>query len=117
LHIKEKPGRALSVMSFRVAIPSGAVPEGVAVGADIGGEQVALCRSDGVLYAVQNRCTHAQSRLEGGRVRGASITCPLHGARFNLATGACANHGLGYEKLRIFATREVAGMIEVDVPD
>ena len=104
-------------MSFRVAIPSGAVPEGVAVGADVGGEQLAICRGDGDLYAVQNRCTHAQSRLDGGRVRGASLACPLHGARFNLATGACANHGLGYAPLRIFAVREVAGMIEVDIPD
>jgi 3-phenylpropionate/trans-cinnamate dioxygenase ferredoxin subunit len=115
LHIKEKPGRALSVMSFRVAIPSGAVPEGVAVGAEIDGEQIAICRSDGDLYAVQNRCPHAQSRLDGGRVRGASIACPLHGARFHLATGECVNHGLGYAPLRTFAVREVAGMIEVDI--
>jgi nitrite reductase/ring-hydroxylating ferredoxin subunit len=41
--------------------------------------------------------------------------CPLHGARFEVATGRCI--GGAYRDLRQFAVREIDGTIEVCIPD
>lgn len=77
-----------------------------------------LCREEGELRAIINRCTHAAAELApGGRVRRGSVMCPLHGARFRLTDGECLG-GAGYKPLKLFDWRETAdGWIEVAVPD
>ena len=49
---------------------------------------VLVCHTDGRYFAVSNICSHATRPLTMGRVRHCAITCPVHGARFNLETGA-----------------------------
>ncbi len=39
------------------------------------------------LFAVSGLCSHQAKPLLNGRVRNCRITCPVHGARFDLATG------------------------------
>ncbi len=56
----------------------------------VGGVEIVLCHVDGQFYAVNARCSHAQQSLAAGRLRGYYLTCPLHGARFDIRTGACA---------------------------
>ncbi|MEX1254674.1 MAG: chlorite dismutase family protein [Dehalococcoidia bacterium] len=53
-----------------------------------GGEQVALFNISGRLYAVANRCPHANGPLADGEVDGTTVTCPWHASRFDLETGA-----------------------------
>jgi nitrite reductase/ring-hydroxylating ferredoxin subunit len=81
----------------------------------LNGWPILVCRSDTGLFAVINRCTHAESPLNEGRVRRNMIACPLHGARFELATGKCV--GGPYRPLKTFETRVQDGRIEVAVPD
>jgi nitrite reductase/ring-hydroxylating ferredoxin subunit len=80
----------------------------------IGGWQVLLARSEGELVAINDRCTHAASRLSTGRIRRGAIMCPLHGARFDLADGRCI--GGAYPAVRQFGLRVVDGMVEVEIP-
>jgi|GEM_PF-121833 len=77
-----------------------------------------LCREEGEVHAIINRCSHAAAALApGGRVRRGSVMCPLHGARFKLSDGACLG-GADYKPLKIFPWRESDdGWIEVAVPD
>ncbi len=77
--------------------------------------QVLLLRIDGVVHALNDRCTHAASPLSEGRVRRGAIMCPLHGARFDVATGRCL--GGEYRPLRLFPVRTQGGRIAVAVPD
>ena len=49
-----------------------------------------MFRCRGVLYALQNQCPHEGGSLAGGAVEGDEVSCPLHGYRFNLKTGACS---------------------------
>jgi anthranilate 1,2-dioxygenase ferredoxin component len=79
------------------------------------GWPVLVCRSDGGLFAVINRCTHAASTLQDGRIRRDMVACPLHGARFELATGKCV--GGTYPALKTFPVRVEDGRIAVAVPD
>ena len=63
------------------------IPVGSKKAFDVGGKAVLVCHAPERWYAVSNICSHAQEKLECGRMRRDSIVCPLHGARFDLATG------------------------------
>ena len=65
------------------------VGEGELFGAHIGDAPIALCRIDGKVYAFDDVCPHAYALLSQGFVEGNEIECPLHGARFEIATGRC----------------------------
>ncbi len=47
-----------------------------------------LLHLDGAYYCIEDVCTHDGQPLTDGPVAEGQITCPRHGARFNLATGA-----------------------------
>ena len=81
----------------------------------IGGWHVLVARIDGGFHAVNDRCTHQGARLSAGKIRRNAAMCPLHGARFDMATGQCI--GGAYPDLRSFALRETDGMIEIAIPD
>lgn len=74
-----------------------------------------LVRHQGALYAIADRCSHADQELVCGIVRNGWISCPAHGARFDLASG---------EPLTLPATTAIAtfqarireGQVEVCLP-
>lgn len=49
--------------------------------------ELLVCRLGDDVRVLSNRCSHGASRLDHGRFRGNEVTCPLHGARFDLRTG------------------------------
>jgi nitrite reductase/ring-hydroxylating ferredoxin subunit len=49
---------------------------------------VALCNVDGELYAFEDICTHQYTHLSEGEFADSEVKCPLHGARFDVKTGA-----------------------------
>lgn len=55
---------------------------------DLDGVEVALFNVDGEYYAIEDICTHDGAPLAHGKFVGEEITCPRHGARFNVKTGA-----------------------------
>ena len=76
-------------------------------------EQLIVARGqDGQYYAVQRQCSHAALALDGGRVRGASIVCPHHGARFDLKSGRVLGPP-AWSPIAAYPTRVKDGMVEV----
>jgi 3-phenylpropionate/trans-cinnamate dioxygenase ferredoxin component len=57
----------------------------------VDGQSILLCASDEAIFAIENRCSHADQPLECGRIRLGWINCPAHGARFDLETGEALN--------------------------
>lgn len=55
---------------------------------DVGEYGIVVCRYKGSLYALEDNCSHADTPLSEGRFRGAMITCPLHGAQFDVRDGS-----------------------------
>jgi nitrite reductase (NADH) small subunit len=54
----------------------------------LGDLQIALFRVDDRVYAVNNRCPHRDGPLIRGFLEdGPTIRCPMHGWRYDLATG------------------------------
>jgi 3-phenylpropionate/trans-cinnamate dioxygenase ferredoxin subunit len=58
---------------------------------ELGGQTILICHSKDRFFAVANRCSHANEALACGRVRSGWISCPVHGARFELETGRAMN--------------------------
>ena len=50
-------------------------------------DQVALFNIDGKVYAIANRCSHANGPLAEGRLEGCVVTCPWHDSQFDVTTG------------------------------
>ncbi len=63
------------------------IPENGNKAFQVGARSLLVCRSGDAVYTIDNQCSHALQPLEGGRIRGGHICCPLHGVRFNLQTG------------------------------
>jgi len=82
------------------------VPEGkgiVVLGSH--GDEIALFKIDGKIYAINNSCPHEGGPLGEGKVEGCTVTCPLHAWEFNVKTGSCINiPGADVDKIRITVT-------------
>jgi 3-phenylpropionate/trans-cinnamate dioxygenase ferredoxin component len=79
---------------------------------EIGGQEILLCNTRNGVHAVSHLCTHAAARLDEGRLRGHRLTCLLHGATFDVRSGAVMK-GPACEPLRSYPTRIADGYIEV----
>jgi 3-phenylpropionate/trans-cinnamate dioxygenase ferredoxin component len=83
--------------------------------AEVGGEAVLVVRCGAALYAVEDRCTHDGQALGGALIEDCEITCPRHGARFCLRSGAVLSPP-AYEPLRTYAVREAGGRLLLQLP-
>ena len=54
----------------------------------VGDEAVAVVAIDGEVFAIGDRCSHADVSLAEGEVDGCALECWLHGSAFDLRTGA-----------------------------
>jgi 3-phenylpropionate/trans-cinnamate dioxygenase ferredoxin subunit len=96
---------------IRVA-PAADIAPGDYASAEIDGVFVAVYNIDGEYFAIDDVCTHDGGGLAGGEVQDHQVTCPRHGARFCLRTGKALTPP-AYEPVRSYATRVVAGFVEV----
>ena len=81
---------------------------------DVNGTGIVICRFRDEYFAIENRCSHALSGFDEGRMRGYHIICPKHGAIFDIRDGSCAG-APATKPIRSFPLRIVDGMIEVDL--
>ena len=63
------------------------VPPGTAKAVEADGRRIALFNHGGSDYAIDNVCTHRGGSLSEGEVNGTVVTCPLHGATYDITTG------------------------------
>jgi 3-phenylpropionate/trans-cinnamate dioxygenase ferredoxin subunit len=99
-------------MTFTPVIALFALPESRGVAVELHGRAIALWRTGDEVFALDNLCPHFGSRLEDGRVKDGVLACPLHGARFELATGRCRTPALGRDVVA-HAVRVADGQVEV----
>jgi 3-phenylpropionate/trans-cinnamate dioxygenase ferredoxin subunit len=92
------------------------VPEGGSKAFPLGARSVLVCRTSAGVFAVENMCSHAYALLEGGKVKGPHIFCPLHGMRFDLRTGA-PNGQLTKKPLTCYPVTLVDGDVHAELPE
>jgi len=63
------------------------VPAGQRKKVNVGGKHIALFNIEGTYYAIDDTCTHKGGPLLEGEIQGSNLTCPWHGAIFDVKTG------------------------------
>jgi len=74
-------------LSFTKVCKASDVPAGKMRLVQIGEAGILVANVGGVFYAMANPCTHKGGDLSAGKLEGAVVTCPVHGARFDVRTG------------------------------
>ncbi len=91
------------------------IPEGKGRQATVGGKVLAVFNVGGTFYAIDDSCPHRGAPLWEGDVAGTEVTCPWHGARFDVSSGAflCppARSGVASYQVRV-----VGDEVQVDLP-
>lgn len=64
------------------------LPRDRGVRVTVGEHTIAMFRIDDKVYAIEDRCSHAEASLAEGEVFDHSVECPRHGSEFDLETGA-----------------------------
>ncbi len=65
--------------------------EGTGLRVDVGEHRVALFRVADQVYAIGDRCSHAEASLAEGEIFGYDVECPWHGSEFDVRTGTPAS--------------------------
>jgi nitrite reductase/ring-hydroxylating ferredoxin subunit len=81
---------------------------------EVAGQKIALFRVDGAFYALSDTCTHRGGPLSEGELEGAEVTCPWHGAKFDIRTGAVLGPP-AQQGVKSYPVRVTGADIEIDV--
>ena len=85
------------------------------VGVDINGHKLGLFLLNDEVHALEDVCPHAFALLSQGFQEDGVIECPLHAARFDIATGKCLVE-VGQRDLHRFPVRVTDGRVQVQIP-
>ena len=99
---------------FQAVMKLTEVPVGGMRTATLAGVELVICHTREGVFALDNICTHAHARLCEGRLRRTRLTCPLHGASFDIRDGRVLSSPAELP-LATHAVRVVAGTIEVEL--
>jgi 3-phenylpropionate/trans-cinnamate dioxygenase ferredoxin component len=102
-------------LTFRRAAALGDVTPGRSLRCVVDGRALLVCNVGGELYAVADVCTHDRGPLGEGRLRGPTIECPRHGARFDVRDGA-VKAPPAVTPLDTYETRVRGDEVEVELP-
>jgi nitrite reductase/ring-hydroxylating ferredoxin subunit len=80
------------------------------------GRELALASTQEGVFAFADRCPHAETRMSEGRLRACRVTCPLHGAAFDVRDGRVLG-GPASVPLTTYPVRISDGHVEVLLPD
>jgi nitrite reductase/ring-hydroxylating ferredoxin subunit len=64
------------------------LPVGSMIGADLGEERILIANVGGEFFAMRATCNHMGGPLEDGTLEGNVVTCPLHGSKWDVKSGA-----------------------------
>ncbi|MDI9645027.1 MAG: non-heme iron oxygenase ferredoxin subunit [Candidatus Verstraetearchaeota archaeon] len=51
------------------------------------GKEILVANLGGKFFSIDNRCSHRKGDLSKGKLEGEVVICPLHGSKFELASG------------------------------
>ena len=89
------------------------IEEGEAFPVSVGRIEIAVLKVGDQLHGISNVCTHEYAVMSDGFVEDGCIECPLHQAKFDVATGEHLS-GPGCDNLRTFPIKIVDGAVFVE---
>ncbi len=73
--------------TFHNVAETKSLPPGEGMAVEVGEHKIALFNVDGTFYAIGDTCTHRGGPLSEGSLEGTTVTCPWHGANYDVCTG------------------------------
>ena len=75
-------------MTWIRLLPLADLPVGTARAVRVGPDDVLICRPDeGVVHVLEDVCSHDDAPIGDQDIADGCVTCPRHGARFDIASG------------------------------
>ena len=102
----------MTTPEFQPCLPLAELGESETAAVTVGTSKIVLCRYGGEVFAIEDKCSHADEPLACGRIRNGWIACPAHGARFDLETGEVLGPP-ATAPIRTYPVRVVGETIEV----
>ncbi|MEW6510050.1 MAG: Rieske 2Fe-2S domain-containing protein [Bacteroidota bacterium] len=101
-------------MAFVTVARFSGISEGQSRRIEVGGEEIALWKVGGRVYAVSNVCAHEHfSMMHQGILKGCMVSCPMHGWTYSLETGRCIT---GEGRLRTYRVRVEGDDVAIEEP-
>ena len=83
-------------------------------GVEVNGQKIGLFLSGEQVFDTEDVCPHAFALLSQGFQEDGFIECPLHAAKFEIATGKCMNE-IGQRDLKTFPIKIEGGRVSVQI--
>ena len=85
------------------------------LGVEVNGQRVGVFLLGDQVHALEDVCPHAFALLSQGFQEDGVIECPLHAARFEVATGKCLSE-IGQRDIHCYPVRVQAGRVAIQIP-
>ena len=92
------------------------IPNGERLFIQIDELPIVIFNVGGELYAIADLCSHDDGPVGEGPLNGMEITCPRHGARFDIRTGKVLALPAIVD-IPAYPVRVVEGQVEVGIPN
>ena len=104
-----------SKVEFLEIAPSSELPEGERLFVEIGGKPIVIFKRAGQYFSIADICSHDDGPVGEGQLNGYNITCPRHGAQFDVRTGKVVQMPAVVD-IPAYPVRLMDGMIQLGIP-
>ena len=104
-----------SKVDFIEIAPASELPSGERLFVEIGGKPVVIFNIAGQYFSIADVCSHDDGPVGEGTLEGYAITCPRHGAQFDVRTGKVLQMPAVVD-IPAYPVRVVDGMLQLGIP-
>ena len=104
-----------SQVEFLEIAPANELPPGERLFVEIGGKPLVIFNIAGELFSIADVCSHDDGPVGEGEIEGYNITCPRHGAQFDVRTGQVTQMPAVVD-IPAYPVRVVDGMVQLGFP-
>lgn len=91
------------------------LPNGERLFVEIEGKPIVIFNIAGEYFSIGDVCSHDDGPVGEGRLEGFNITCPRHGAQFDIRTGKVVQMPAVVD-IPAYPVRVIDGMLQLGVP-
>jgi 3-phenylpropionate/trans-cinnamate dioxygenase ferredoxin subunit len=104
-----------SKVEYLQIAPAGELPPGERLFVEMEGTPIVVFNVAGEFFAIADVCSHDYGPVGEGLLEGYNITCPRHGAQFDVRTGQVVQMPAVVD-IPAYPVRVLDGMIQVGFP-
>ena len=95
--------------------PASELPNGERLFVEIEGKPIVIFNVAGQFYSIADVCSHDDGPVGEGDIEGYNITCPRHGAEFDVRTGQVVSMPAVVD-IPAYPVKILDGMIQIGIP-